>query len=84
MDFIKSMNLDEFTDFLILAIEKEKKDIVFKQYCAMLNFLIMSGKKEYLDFNRFYDDFTGKNIDWRPTEDILKEVEEIERKMETP
>lgn len=78
------MKIDEFTDFLTLAIEKEKRDHVFAQYCAMLQFLLITGKKEYIDFDKFYDDFTGRNIDWRPADEILKEVEEIEKKMESP
>lgn len=82
LDFIKEMKIEEFEDFLILAIEKDKKDKVFQQYCGMISFLLMTGKKEFIDFERFYDEFTGKNIDWRPKEEILKEVEEINRKME--
>lgn len=78
LDFIKGMELDEFCEFLILAINNEKKDKTYLQYLALLPLLVQSGK--YMSFEKFYDEFTGANIDWRPTSEILKEVEEIERR----
>ena len=34
----------------------------------------------YMTFDKFYDEATGANIDWRASEDILKEAEEIQER----
>ncbi len=73
LDFMKGMQLDEFTDFLILAINKEKKDIIRSEYLALLPFMTLRGK--YMDFQKFYDTVTGANIDWRPAEEIIAEID---------
>ena len=78
LDFIKTMDVGEFCEFLILAIKNENKDKVFQQYLAFLPLLIQS--KKYMTFDAFYDEFTGANIDWRPADKILKEAEEIQRR----
>ena len=77
LSFIKDMKLDEFIDFLKLAIENEKKAIVERQYLALLPLLVQSGK--YMTFDKFYEQMTGANIDWRPAEEIIKEIDEKHR-----
>lgn len=72
------MNFNEFIDFLVLAMTEEKKDIIRGDYHAMLPFLMWRGK--YMTFDEFYNKFTGADIDWRSSEEILKEVEEIQEK----
>lgn len=72
------MNLNEFIDFLILAINKDKEDKVRGDYHAMLPFLMLRGM--YMTFEEFYDKFTGKNIDWRTADEMLKEAEEIQER----
>ena len=78
LSFIKDMKLDEFAEFLCLAITNEKKDKIYLQYLSMLPLLIRAEK--YMTFEKFYDEFTGANIDLRSADEILKEAEEIQRK----
>lgn len=78
LNFIKDMTLDEFAEFLCLAITNEKKDKIYLQYLSMLPLLMRTGK--YMTFEKFYDEFTGANIDLRSADEILKEAEEIQRK----
>lgn len=78
LDFINTMKLDEFCDFLILAINNDKKDKVYLQYLALLPSFVQTNK--YMSFDDFYDNYTGKNIDLRPAEEILKEAEEIQKR----
>lgn len=42
------------------------------QWCGMLPSLV-----KYMSFDEFYDQMTGANIDLRPTEEIIKELEEL-------
>lgn len=73
------MKFNDFIDFLILAIKEDKKDKVRGEYCAMLPILMRIGK--YMTFEQYYDEVTGANIDWRPSEEILKEAEEIQARL---
>lgn len=77
--FILDMRLDEFIEFVSLAIENENKDKAYKEYLVWLPILVKVGK--YMTFDRFYDEIRGKNLDFRPAEEILKESEEIEKRL---
>ena len=77
LSFIKDMELDEFIEFLKLAIENEKKAIIERQYLALLPLLVKGGK--YMTFEKFYEQMTGANIDWRPADEIINEITEIHK-----
>lgn len=78
LDFIKNMDLEEFCSFLILAINQDKKEKAYLQYISLLPYFMQAGK--YMSFDKFYDQLTGANIDWRSAEEMLREAEEIQRK----
>lgn len=81
LDFIGSMDIFEFCGFIILAIEKDKKDFYYSQYTALLPRIIqVTGK--YMPFNDFYDTITGANLDLRPAEEIVEESREIRQRLE--
>ena len=73
------MNFNDFVEFVVLALTKEKKDEVMGIYLSLLPLLTMRGK--YVSFDEFYDTFTGANLDLRPVDEILKESEEIEKRL---
>lgn len=73
LDFMKGMQLDEFVEFLILAINREKKDMIRSEYLALLPFMALRGK--HMPFQEFFDKVTGANIDWRPAEEIIAEID---------
>ena len=73
------MSFGEYIDFIVLAITKEQKDEVRGIYHALLPVLAIRGK--FMTFEQFYDEMTGANMDFRPAEEILKESEEIERRL---
>ena len=72
------MKFDEFIDFIVLAINKEKEDAIRGEYHALLPYLAQTGR--YMTFEKFYDMKTGADIDWRSADEILKEAEEIQEK----
>lgn len=74
LDFIKEMQVDEFIEFVSLAIENENKEKVERQYLALLPLLCLRGK--YMTFDKFYEQMTGANIDWRPADEIIQEIQE--------
>ena len=77
--FVNEMPFDEYVSFVVLAITNENREKVYREYLAWLPLLILKGK--YMTFDRFYDEITGKNIDFRPAEEILKESEDIEKRL---
>jgi len=72
------MKFDEFIEFIVLAINKEKEDRIRGEYLALLPSLAQSG--HYMTFDAFYEKMTGADIDWRSSEEILREAEEIQEK----
>ncbi len=69
------MGLIEFIEFVNLAREKDREDRLHRQWCAMLPSL-----NEYMSFDEFLDAMTGRNIDTRSNEEIIKELEELHGK----
>ena len=72
------MEFEEFIEFIVLAINKDKENKVREEYLALLPLLAFRGK--YMTFDKFYEKMTGADIDWRSSEEILKEAEEIQEK----
>jgi len=77
LDFINDMDLSEFLEFVVLAKTKERDERIYMQWCAMLPSL-----SEYKTFDEFIDLITGANIDMRPTEVIIAEIESLHQKGE--
>lgn len=75
---MKDMDLDEMIRFLNLAIQKDQEEKLYMQWCAMLPQM-----SKYMTFTEFSDHMTGRNIDMRDTETILKEIEELHKKEQT-
>lgn len=73
------MNFNEFVEFIVLALTKERKDEIRGVYLSLLPIFAFRGK--FISFEEFYDNMTGANLDFRPAEEILKESEEIERRL---
>lgn len=73
------MKFEEYIEFIVLAIEKEKKDEMKGMYHALLPYYALRGK--FMTFEEFYDNVTGANLDLRPAEEILNESKEIEERL---
>lgn len=52
---------------------------LYAQWLAYLPMLIQANK--FMSFSQFKDEMTGANIDMRPAEEILAEVEEIRKRL---
>lgn len=65
-------NRDRFIPFYRQAKKKDLEERIYMQWCGMLPSLV-----KYMSFDEFYDQMTGANIDLRPTEEIIKELEEL-------
>jgi len=73
------MEINEFLCFLNKAKEAQKRDEAFQQWTSLLPYMSL-GYFEYERFENYYNRITGKNIDTRPAEVIIAEIEELHSK----
>lgn len=73
------MDVEEFAEFCEIAVEKDKEDRIREEWVAQLPFMSLQ-MLQYQSFNDYKDNRLGKNIDTRPAEEIIKEIEELHRK----
>lgn len=74
IDFLNNMDLVEFIDFIKLAKSREKEEKLYIQWCNMLPTMV-----KYMTFDEFMDTMTCRNVDTRPTDVIIAEIEELHR-----
>lgn len=60
--------------------EAERKDQAFQLYLKQFHFMITK-QLHYETFTEYYNRMTGGDIDTRPDEEILAEVEAIRKQM---
>ena len=76
-----SMDMVEFEEFVGIAIEKDKEDRFRQEWIVQLPYMSLQ-MLQYKSFEDYRDDRLGKNIDTRPAEVIIREIEELHRKGE--
>lgn len=72
------MELDLETGLQLIrkAKDQEREARIFQQWVAQLPVMAIGG--DTISFDDYRDRVTGANIDFRPTEDILQELEDVE------
>lgn len=73
------MELGDLLELINLVLEEEKREEKRQEWLHLLPLMITSEK--YMAFNDYYDMVTGKNIDMRPTEVILAEIDAAHEKV---
>lgn len=70
------MDVCDFCDMVKVGKDKEQNDRFFQQW---IQYLVPMSKQElkYVSFEDYVDQCTGRNIDLRPAEDIIAELEEL-------
>lgn len=74
LSILRELSVIEFAELVIYAKYKEREERIYTQWCAMLPTL-----NKYISYEQFKDMITGANIDMRPTEEIMAEIEELHR-----
>lgn len=80
LDFMKELSIEGLCRLIILAIEGESKENHRREWLALLPNMVTFGK--YMSFDDYYDRVTGKNIDMRPAEEIIAEIDRAHHKGE--
>lgn len=79
IDFILALDLQTGLELCREAAKQERDARLFQQWCVQLPFM---GTENFIPFAEYRDNLTGVNIDLRPTTEILKELEEVEKKFD--
>lgn len=73
LDFMKDIRLITFCEMVLLAIDHKRKENVRQEWLALLPLLLQNGKA--ITFEQYYDMVSGKNIDMRPNDVIISEID---------
>lgn len=79
IDYILRMPLNDFLEFYKLAKQKEREERIFLQWVVQMPLM---SQDNFVSFEDYADKITGRNIDTRSTEEMLKDIDEIERRLE--
>lgn len=69
----------EFEEFCFYVMNKQKEEELKGEWLSLYPFMCMKMLK-FMSFKDYSEQRQGKNIDLRPTEEIIKEIEELHRK----
>ena len=70
--------MDQILALVERAAELRAKDMVHRQWCALLPQMSL-GLLKFVPFEEYYLRITGGSLDLRPAEEILAEAEQIRK-----
>jgi len=76
VDLIMKMDIKSFCQFVKTGREKERDEMIRKQWVSMLPYMSMQQIK-YMSFEQYRDQCLGKNIDTRSADEIINELENL-------
>lgn len=76
VDLILQMSIEDFCRFIKIAREKETDERIHAQWVSMLPLMSMQQLK-YMSYEEYKKQCLGENIDTRPADEIIKELEDL-------
>ena len=73
LDVLKVLDIGQTLKLLNLAVEEEAKDRYRSEWTALLPVMVFAN--HYMTFDQYYETCTGKNVDTRPVEEIITEID---------
>ncbi len=70
------MEIGLFCRFVTKGMEKEQEERIHAQWVSMLPLMAIQQLK-YMSFEQYKDQCLGRNIDMRPADEIIKELEDL-------
>lgn len=80
IEYILQLDAQIGADLIQKALEQEREARIFQQWVVQLPVMAYTGKP--VSFADYKDRVTGANIDRRPTAEIEKELEDVERELQ--
>lgn len=78
-ELIMKLPIERFADFMRIAREKEQDEFIHAQWTVLLPDM-SKGYLKYMSFEHYKEQCTGKHIDFRSSDEIIKELEELHGK----
>jgi hypothetical protein len=73
LDVMKALSLEQFVKLVLMALEDESKEKYRAEWLSLLPCMVFTN--HYMTFEQYYDTVTGKNIDLRPVDEIIAEID---------
>ena len=73
LDCMKVLDVGKFCKLMLLALDDEVKEIYRREWLSLLPVMVFT--QHYMTFNEYFDISTGRNIDMRPVDEIMAEIE---------
>lgn len=79
IEFVLNLDFEVGSDLIRKACEETRNDKIFLQWAIQLPYM---DKQSFVTFSDYKARITGENIDMRPADVILAELDEIEKQFE--
>lgn len=73
LDCMKVLSVEQFVKLILIALEDEQKERYRQEWLALIPTMVYGN--HYMTFEQYYETVTGANIDMRPTEEIIAEID---------
>lgn len=73
LDCLKVLDINQFAKLILEAIEQETKEKFREEWLHLLPCMVFSN--HYMTFDDYYNTVTGSNIDTRPVDEIIAEID---------
>ena len=70
------MPVPDYLDYLKAEADREQDEYLHRQWCALLPFMHMK-YLNYMSFQDYRDQVTGRNLDLRDTDTIVRELKQL-------
>ena len=73
LDCMKVLSVEQFCKLILVALEEESKERFRREWLALLPMMVVA--QHYMTFEQYYETVTGANVDMRPVEEIIAEID---------
>ena len=73
LDVMKVLSVEQFIKLVLMALDEESKEKYRQEWLNLLPCMIFTS--HYMTFDQYYETVTGQNIDLRPVDDIIAEID---------
>jgi hypothetical protein len=70
---MKVLSVEQFFRLIITALEEESREKIRQELLHLLPMMVIGS--HYMTFDQYYDTVTGANVDMRPVDEIIAEID---------
>lgn len=73
MECMRWLSVEQFSRLVLVALESEMEEKHRQEWIALLPLMLTAD--HYMSFDEYYSKVTGKNVDTRPADVIIAEID---------